>query len=221
MKEKLVVATGNAHKLREIREIFPFLEVISQKDAGFSGEAEENGATFEENAVIKAEAVAKALGVPALADDSGICAVALGGAPGIYSARYAGDHGNDKANRDLLIKNLADKSDRSAYFKSAIALVYPNGEKIVTEGRTYGHILFEEAGDGGFGYDCIFYSDDLKKSFGRATPEEKNSVSHRFRALKQLRDRLGGKLFCGAETCGTDNADKTDEKNETNEAGER
>lgn len=212
MKEKLVVATGNEHKLREIREIFPFLEVISQKDAGFSGETEENGATFEENAVLKAEAVAKALGVPALADDSGICAVALGGEPGIYSARYAGGHGNDKANRDLLVKNLAGKSDRSAYFKSAIALVYPDGEKIVAEGRTYGHILFEEDGDGGFGYDCIFYSDDLKKSFGRATPEEKNSVSHRFRALKQLYDRLGGKLFGGSGT---------DELNEANEVSEQ
>ncbi|MBQ8884819.1 MAG: RdgB/HAM1 family non-canonical purine NTP pyrophosphatase [Clostridia bacterium] len=197
MREKLVVASGNAHKLREIQEIFPFFEVVSQKQAGFSGEVEETGTTFEENALLKAEAVAKALGVTALADDSGICAVALDGAPGIYSARYAGGHGDDKANRDLLIKNLEGKADRSAYFKSAIALVYPDGRKFVVEGRTYGKVLFEEDGDGGFGYDCIFYSDDLKKSFGQATPEEKNSVSHRYRALKKLYELLDGDLTKG------------------------
>jgi XTP/dITP diphosphohydrolase len=122
----------------------------------------------------------------ALADDSGICVNALNGAPGVYSARYGGEHGNDKKNRDLLLKNMQGVTDRTAYFKSAVALVYPDGKELVAEGKTYGKILTEEVGNGGFGYDCIFENDDLNKSFGLATAEEKNSVSHRFRALNNL-----------------------------------
>ncbi len=192
MKEKLVVATGNAHKLREISQIFTEYEVISQKQAGFDIDVEETGTTFEENALIKARSASKALGVIALADDSGICVHALNGAPGVYSARYSGHHGDDKANRDLLLKNLDGVRERTAYFESAIALVYPNGKEVVAHGRTYGKILFEEDGDGGFGYDCIFFSDDLQKSFGRASAEEKNAVSHRFRGLMALKDKLKG-----------------------------
>ncbi len=191
MKEKLVVATGNAHKLKEISQIFIEYEVVSQKQAGFDEDVEETGVTFEENALIKARAACKALGVIALADDSGICVNALNGAPGVYSARYCGYHGDDKANRDLLLKNLDGVTDRSAYFESAIALVYPDGKEVVARGRTYGKILYAEDGDGGFGYDCLFESDDLKKSFGQATAEEKNSVSHRYRALMALKDKLG------------------------------
>ena len=190
MKEKLVVATGNAHKLREISQIFTEYEVISQKQAGFDEDVEETGLTFEENALIKARAACNALGVAALADDSGICVNALGGAPGVFSARYCGHHGDDKANRDLLVKNLDGVADRTAYFESAIALVYPDGREIVAHGRTFGKILFEEDGDGGFGYDCLFFSDDLKKSFGQATAEEKNAVSHRFRGLTELKAKL-------------------------------
>lgn len=186
-KKRLVVATGNAHKLREIAEIFTDFDVVSQKQMGFLDEVEENGSTFAENALIKARAAAKALGCIALADDSGICVDALGGAPGIYSARYAGEHGSDKANRDLLLKNMENVIDRTAYFISAIALVYPDGKELLAEGRTYGKVLYEEQGDGGFGYDCIFESDDLKKSFGLATAEEKNAVSHRFRGLQAMR----------------------------------
>lgn len=188
-KTRLVVATGNAHKLREIAEIFTDFEVISQKQAGFDEEVEENGSTFAENALIKARAAATALGCIALADDSGLCVNALGGAPGIYSARYCGRHGDDKANRKLLLKNLEQATDRSAYFMSAVALVDPSGKELVAEGRTYGKILKEEQGNGGFGYDPIFESDDLKKSFGLATAEEKNDVSHRFRALQALREK--------------------------------
>ena len=183
---KLVVATGNAHKLREIAQIFPEYEVVSQKQMGFDEDVEETGETFVENALIKARAAAKALGCIALADDSGLCVEALGGAPGIYSARYAGEHGSDKKNRDLLLKNMENVTDRTAYFISAIALVYPDGKELVAEGRTYGKVLYEEQGDGGFGYDCIFESDDLKKSFGLATAEEKNAVSHRFRGLQAM-----------------------------------
>ena len=191
MKEKLVVATGNAHKLREIAQIFTEYEIVSQKQAGFDEDVEETGVTFVENALIKARAASKALGVIALADDSGLCVDALGGAPGVYSARYCGWHGDDKANRDLLLKNLASEKNRCAYFESAIALVYPDGREVVAQGRTHGKILFEEVGENGFGYDCLFFSDDLQKSFAVATAEEKNSVSHRYRALCELKTKLG------------------------------
>ncbi len=190
MKEKLVVATGNVHKLREISQIFTEYEVVSQKTAGFDEDVEETGVTFEENALIKARAASKALGVIALADDSGICVEALSGAPGVYSARYCGCHGKDKENRDLLLKNLQGVENRAAYFESAVALVYPDGKELVAHGRTYGKILYAEEGEGGFGYDCIFENDDLKKSFGVATAEEKNSVSHRYRALMALKALL-------------------------------
>ena len=187
MKERLVVASGNQHKLREIAEIFTEFEVVSQKDMGFNEDVEETGTTFSENALIKARAAAKALGVVTLADDSGLCVEALGGAPGVFSARYCGEHGNDKKNRDTLLKNLTGVENRRAYFTSAIALVYPDGKELLAEGRTYGWILQEEQGDGGFGYDCIFESEDLNKSFGVATAEEKNAVSHRYRALQALK----------------------------------
>ena len=183
---KLVVATGNAHKLREIADIFTSFEVIGQKQAGFCEEVEETGKTFAENALLKARAATRALQCIALADDSGLCVPALDGAPGVRSARYAGEHGNDTKNRDLLLKNLKNKKDRSAYFVSAVALTFPDGKEIVVEGKTYGRILKEEVGTGGFGYDCIFQSDDLGKSFGEATSEEKNTVSHRYRALQAL-----------------------------------
>ena len=192
-KERLVVATGNMHKLREIAEIFPEYEVVSQKQMGFCEEVEENGETFSGNALIKARAAAKALGCKTIADDSGLCVEALNGAPGIFSARYSGAHGNDKANRDRLLKDMEKIENRKAYFNCAIALVTPDGEEITVEGRTYGSILHEEIGEGGFGYDCIFYSDDLQKSFGVATSEEKNTVSHRFRALQALKAKLAAK----------------------------
>lgn len=185
-KRQLVVASNNAHKIREIAEIFTHFEVVSQKEMGFDVDVEETGETFLENALIKAKAASEALGLPTLADDSGLCVEALGGAPGVYSARYCGYHGGDKENRDLLLKNLEGMENRKAYFACALALVYPNGDVLTAEGRTFGKILYEEQGEGGFGYDCIFESEDLKKSFGVATAEEKNSVSHRFRALQSL-----------------------------------
>ena len=185
-KRQLIVASGNAHKLREIAEIFTEYEVLSQKQMGFDVDVEETGTTFAENALIKARAASKALGLPTLADDSGLCVEALGGEPGVYSARYSGGHGNDQSNRNLLLKKLEGAENRSAYFACALALVYPNGDVLTAEGRTYGNILEKEEGEGGFGYDCIFESEDLKKSFGVATAEEKNRVSHRFRALQSL-----------------------------------
>ncbi|MGN1061589.1 MAG: XTP/dITP diphosphatase [Candidatus Scatosoma sp.] len=188
--QKLIVATGNSHKLKEIREIFPATEVISAAEAGFTQDVEETGQTFEENALIKARAAAEALNLPALADDSGLCVDALGGAPGIYSARYAGGHGDEKANRKKLLKELSGVKQRSARFCCVIALCFPDGKTVTAAGETCGEILYEEQGGNGFGYDCLFFSDDLQKSFGTAEAEEKNAVSHRGRALRALKEKL-------------------------------
>lgn len=185
-KIRLVVASGNKNKLREIAEIFPEFEVVSQKQMGFDEDVEETGLTFAENALIKARAAAKALNEIVLADDSGLCVDALNGAPGVFSARYCGYHGDDEKNRKVLLQNMDGIADRKAHFTSAIALVFPDGKELVAEGHTYGEILHEETGDGGFGYDCLFFSDDLQKSFGVATAEEKNRVSHRFRGLQEM-----------------------------------
>lgn len=191
--ETLIVATGNKHKLQEIQAIFKDVRVVSAREAGYLGDPEETGATFEENAVIKARAAAEALNLPALADDSGLCVAALGGAPGIYSARYAGGHGDDKKNREKLLAELGDEKNRAAYFRSAAALCFPQsmgGKTVTATGDTHGRILTREEGENGFGYDCLFYSDDLCKSFGVASAEEKNAVSHRFRALTALKEKL-------------------------------
>lgn len=191
--ETLVVATGNKHKLQEIQAIFKDVRVVSARDAGYFGDPEETGAAFEENAIIKARAAAEALNLPALADDSGLCVAALGGAPGIYSARYAGGHGDDKKNREKLLAELGDEKNRAAYFRSAAALCFPQsmgGKTVTATGDTHGRILTREEGENGFGYDCLFYSDDLCKSFGVASAEEKNAVSHRFRALTALKEKL-------------------------------
>lgn len=185
---KVVAATANAHKLKEMREILNRLELISEREAGFFEEVEETGATFTENALIKARAVCKATGLPALADDSGLCVEALGGAPGVYSARYSG--GGSAENRALLLRNMKNVSDRRAYFACAVALVFPDGRELIAEGKSCGKILHEERGECGFGYDPIFLSDDLGISFAEAEEEAKNSISHRGRALRELLKRL-------------------------------
>ena len=188
---KIVLASSNKKKIAELRAILSGMlegediEVITLKEAGIDTEIEENGNTFDENALIKAN-VAASTGMIGVADDSGLVVDALDGAPGVYSARYCGYHGDDQKNRDVLLENMKDVVNRSAHFTSAIALVAPDGKELVVEGHTYGKILREETGTGGFGYDCLFESDDLGKSFGLATAEEKNAVSHRFRALQQL-----------------------------------
>ena len=188
-RKTLVLASGNKGKIAEIGEMLPEFSVIGYKDAGLDFEIEETGATFYENALIKAKAVSEALGLPALADDSGLCVNALGGAPGIFSARFAGD-GNDEHNIDKLLKELDGVKDRSAKFVCSLVLYYPDGKIISAEGETNGEILFERTGKNGFGYDPIFYSEDLKKSLGEASSKEKNSVSHRSRALKNLKEKL-------------------------------
>ena len=194
--KKIIVATGNEGKMDEIRQILQGenIQFVSLKDENLQDvEIIENGSTFEENAIIKARAAAEALNLPALADDSGLCVAALGGAPGIYSARYAGGHGDDKKNREKLLAELGDEKNRAAYFRSAAALCFPQsmgGKTVTATGDTHGRILTREEGENGFGYDCLFYSDDLCKSFGVASAEEKNAVSHRFRALTALKEKL-------------------------------
>lgn len=185
--KKLVVASGNKGKLKEIREILKHkYEVVSMSEMGFNEEIVEDGETFYENALKKAWAVSKALGCDALADDSGLCVDALGGAPGVYSARYAGGHGDDRANRELLLKNLINEENRKAKFVSSMVLVKTDGTVIEGLGETHGVIAEREEGTNGFGYDCIFISDDLGICFGVASSEEKNKVSHRYRALIDL-----------------------------------
>jgi XTP/dITP diphosphohydrolase len=186
--KKIIVASGNKHKIEEIKSIFNDVEIISMHDAGFNDDIEETGDSFKQNAYIKAKAVCDALNAPTLADDSGLCVDVLDGAPGIYSARFSGE--GDAGNRALLLKRMNGLSHRKAHFECAVCLAMPDGKTYFGEGRTFGKIMFEEIGDNGFGYDPLFYSDDLKKSFGVATEDEKNSVSHRYRALQDLRSKI-------------------------------
>ena len=194
--EKVIIASNNMNKIREFSEMLgKDTQMLSLHDVGFDSEIDENGETFFDNALIKARTISlflreKGISAPVYADDSGLSVNALNGAPGVHSARYAGIHGDDKKNRDLLLKNLENITDRSAYFISVIACYYPDDTYVFGVGKTYGRILRREEGSGGFGHDCIFYSDDLKKSFGLATAEEKNAVSHRYRALKDVLTKI-------------------------------
>lgn len=188
--EKIVLATNNKHKLKEFREILTDYEILSLNDIDFHEDIIEDGDTFVENAFIKTDSVSKFLkkkgfNYTIIADDSGLCVESLDGAPGVYSARYAGEDCNDQNNRDKLIKELVGKK-RDAYFICVIAVLYPDGVKKSFEGRVNGYITEEEIGDKSFGYDCIFYSEELNKTFGEATDEEKNKISHRGRAIEKM-----------------------------------
>lgn len=189
---KLAIATNNAHKLQEIRAILSgqFDELLSLKDLGIDVDVEETGKTLEDNALLKARTIQELCHMPTLADDTGLMVDALNGAPGVYSARYAGEEHNDANNRALLLKNLKNEQNRKAHFATVIAIVYPNGDFITSKGRVEGEILQEERGTEGFGYDSLFYSYELKKTFAEATQEEKNSVSHRGRALRAMLGKL-------------------------------
>lgn len=185
---KLAIATNNQHKLQEIRAILgdSFEELLSLKDLGIDVDVEETGTTLEENAIIKARAILALSGIATLADDTGLMVDALNGAPGVYSARYAGEEHNDAKNRALLLKNLDGVKDRSAHFATVIALCYPDGKTLTASGRVNGEILLSERGTEGFGYDSLFFSTELGKTFAEATQAEKNSVSHRGRALRAM-----------------------------------
>lgn len=189
--KKIVLASNNEHKIKEIKEMIKMYEILTLKDIGFLDEIEETGNTFLENALIKARTVneylkLKKLDYDVLADDSGITCDALDGAPGIYSGRYASDH-DFKANRDKLINDLKGK-DNTACYNCTMVLYHMDGTYEVGVGKSYGKIIDEERGDTSFGYDCIFLSDDLGKTFGQASNEEKNKVSHRGRAIEAIKE---------------------------------
>lgn len=190
---KIVLASRNKHKIGELQTLLgqhiEGVEILSLDDIGFSGDIVEDGLSFAENALIKATAAASS-GYVGLGDDSGLCVRALGGAPGIYSARYSGEHGNDASNNELLIKNLAGESDRYAEFVCVIACVFPDGEKLCVEGRVEGRITDTPSGEGGFGYDPYFFYEPFGKTLSDMTAEEKNSISHRGRAIKALASAL-------------------------------
>ena len=192
---KVVLASKNAHKLKEISKITEKfdMELVLESQLGVDIDVEETGTTFEENSFIKAEAVMKATGLPALADDSGIAVDALNGEPGIYSARYGFDPSLDDWGRlELLLKNTEQVPDgsRQAQFVCVITLVTPEGQVIKARGEAHGELLRQPAGEGGFGYDPIFYYPPLGKSFAELSPEEKNQVSHRAQALKLFYEKL-------------------------------
>lgn len=190
---KLILATNNKNKVREIREILGgrFEEILSLSEAGIVHETVEDGTTFAENAEKKAREIAAISGMAALADDSGISVDALGGAPGVYSARFAGEHGDDKKNTDLLLRKLAGESDRGAHYTAAVALVYPDGQILSAEGYLFGRIADAPRGTGGFGYDPVFVPEGGTRTLAEYTEEEKNAISHRARALSALLEKLG------------------------------
>lgn len=188
MKE-IIVATNNKHKAREISEIFDNVKAVPLFEAGIDVDVEETGATFEENALIKARTIYAMTHKPVLGDDSGLTVRALGGRPGIFSARFAGEHGNTPANNAKLLKEMEGEKDRFAEYVCAVAFVCDKGEFVVT-GRAQGEILLSPRGEGGFGYDPLFLSSDLKRTFAEVSEEEKNAVSHRARALMELKSVL-------------------------------
>ena len=190
---KLILASNNAHKLREFREILSPLgiEIIPQSEAGCHFEVDETGTTFEENAYLKAEAVTAATGLPAVADDSGLVVDALGGEPGIYSARYTGNHEDTDEDRTaLVLKRMEGVEQRSARFVSCISCTFPNGDRIDTRGECEGHIQNEASGKNGFGYDPIFRPVGYARSTEEMTPDEKNAISHRGKSLREFYEKL-------------------------------
>ena len=191
---KLIFATSNPHKLEEVRRIFKLYDILSLKDIGFNKEVVEDGYSFSENAFIKGNAVAEFIKgtkyehYAVVADDSGLCVKAINYEPGIMSSRYSGK--GDEENRKLLLSKLTTIQDRTAYFQCYAVLIMPNGESFMADGKTYGYISKTKIGDESFGYDCIFWSDKLRKTFGQASPEEKDSVSHRAIAMKKIKEYL-------------------------------
>lgn len=191
MKEIIVAASRNKHKIDEMQAILKKfgMEIISRDDAGVPKiEIEEDGETFEENSYKKAYEIMKMCGKTTISDDSGLMVDYLGGAPGVYSARFAGEDGNDAKNNEKLLTLLADVpyKERRAQFVSVITMVFPDGEAITARGECPGHIIDEPAGENGFGYDPLFVPDGFQRTFAQLSPEEKNEISHRAVALVEL-----------------------------------
>lgn len=189
---KLVAATGNIGKLKEIKSILSDCEIVSLKDLNIDCDIEETGTTFEENAIIKAETICKMTNMITIADDSGLAVDYLDGAPGIYSARYAGENATDEMRNKKLLENLSGVpfEKRTARFVCAIAIAYPNGKTYTFYDTCEGKITFEPEGTNGFGYDPLFYFDDFKTTLANVDSDIKNTVSHRYKALVQLKDFL-------------------------------
>ena len=189
---KVVLASHNAKKITEMRAILSQMgvEVLSQRDVGVDLEPEETGTTFEENSLLKARAVMEASGLPAIADDSGLCVDALNGAPGVYSARYGGEGLDDTGRYRLLLENMKGQMPRTAKFVSVITCCFPNGDVLTARGECPGTIAFAPQGEGGFGYDPVFFVPPLKKTFAQLTAEEKNAISHRGKALEVFQVKL-------------------------------
>ena len=193
MSRQFVLATHNPGKLAEMKRILSGLgvEVISPAEAGVEVDVEETGTTFAENAMLKARAVCAAAGLPAIADDSGLCVDALNGGPGVYSARYGGEELDDRGRYMLLLECMRGQTTRAAHFSCAVACAFPNGDTLAAEGRCDGAIAFAPMGEGGFGYDPVFLVPEKGKTFGQLSPEEKSAISHRGKALAAFVEKLG------------------------------
>ena len=189
---KFVLASKNQKKLVEMNEILSALgiSVCLEADVGVDVEVEETGTTFEENSFLKANAVMKLSGLPAIADDSGLCVDALNGAPGVYSARYGGPELDDVGRYRLLLENMRGQTPRTAKFVSVVTCCFPNGDVIAARGECPGAIAFAPMGEGGFGYDPVFFVPSLKKTFAQLSHEEKNAISHRGKALEAFKAKL-------------------------------
>ena len=189
---KMVLASKNPKKMKEMNEILSGMgvEVCLQSDVGIDIDVEETGTTFEENSLLKARAVMEASGLPAIADDSGLCVDALNGAPGVYSARYGGEGLDDTGRYRLLLANMPRGAARTAKFVSVITCCFPGGEVLTARGECPGTIAFAPMGEGGFGYDPVFFLPKLKKTFAQLSAEEKNAISHRGRALEAFQAKL-------------------------------
>ena len=187
---KIVLATNNKHKIKELSEVLEgyFDEVLTIGQLGISADIEETGSTFKENAYIKADYICKAAGLAALADDSGLCVDALGGEPGVYSARYSGL--GDAGNNSLLLEKMLGISNRQAQFVCCIALALPDGQTLFADGVLHGSIAHSPAGENGFGYDPLFVPDGYGVTMAQISPEEKNKISHRALAVAALKKRL-------------------------------
>ena len=196
---KLVLASKNTHKLTEMRDILSQLgvEVVLESDVGVDVDVEETGETFEENAFLKARAVMEASGLPAIADDSGLCVDAMNGGPGVYSARFGGEGLTDPERYRLLLDMMRGQLDRRCRFVSCICCCFPGGDTLTARGECEGTLAYAPKGPDGFGYDPVFFVPGMKKTFAEMSPEEKNAVSHRGAALRQFRQKLEEYLSAG------------------------
>lgn len=193
---KFVLATQNPKKLKEMKAILEELgvEIVLESDLGLKIEVEETGETFAENSLLKAKAVMEASGLPAIADDSGLCVDALNGAPGVYSARFGGEGLDDAGRYRLLLELLRGQTDRRAHFHTTITCAFPNGDVLTADGDCHGTIAFAPMGDDGFGYNPVFFVPEKRKTFAQMTLEERSAISHRGNALRAFKTKLADYL---------------------------